>query len=538
MNARSYKLILILLSCCVLFILGLQGYWLRSFYIQKTETFNRTIYSLLEKISDKLQERKTLQALKMTYIIVDGDTIAKTPSKQLRFGSDSNMTIVNSNTAYVSTRNVQVTKNTRKEKDSVLINGKNESVNIVMKGSKGKKPRIIVFDKNKPSQKEELDVGVKTYKVLHKNNTVNEEAEGMTKLLDKMITEIKIIDTETENVDSLTGLIKRALQSQGVFLPFEFSMQKNSENKKEILAQSKGYSPTQKSYVNDLSSNKVIPTHEFLFLQFPGKKDFVMAGMKGSVILSVIFSLLIISVFYYVLRLILRQKKLSEMKTDFVNNMTHELKTPIATISLALDALSNPLVKNDEEKFIDYTRILKEENQKLNKHVESVLQIAQLDKGKLHLNKEPVNLVEMIKAVLTSFSLQIAEQKAKIYFDPSPEKIFMSGDAQHLRTIIGNLLDNALKYSGAECVIEIAIKKAANVSTIRIKDNGIGIDASQNEKVFEKFYRVQGGNLHDVKGFGLGLSYVKSVIEAHGGTIELKSELGKGSEFVIRFEET
>jgi two-component system, OmpR family, phosphate regulon sensor histidine kinase PhoR len=213
--------------------------------------------------------------------------------------------------------------------------------------------------------------------------------------------------------------------------------------------------------------------------------------------------------------------------------MTHELKTPIATISLAVDAMNNPLIRNDELKFKNYCRILKEENQKLNQHVERVLQTSLLEKGKLHLNKRTTDLISVIRSSIQAFSLQAESQEAEIVFEPLDKEIKIVADEEHLRAVFSNLIDNALKYSEYRCRISITVLKKENSMVVMIKDNGIGIEAKHKEKIFEKFYRVQGGNLHDVKGFGLGLSYVKSIIEAHGGHITMVSGTGKGSEFII-----
>ena len=523
MNARAYKLIFILLSGSVLSILALQGFWIRNFYLQKKEEFDRNVYAVLDQLREKLQERKHLQSLKMTYIIQDGDTIVKTPSQKFSIASEGYVQIVNSH-AEVITKEVNILKKRGGPEDSIHIRGDEKSVFIL---PYRKETRVTVINDQK---KQSQDDGIQDGEKLAGN------AEEMTKLVDKMLTEIKVMDTETENADSLKVLIKRTLNSKGLFLPFAFSIQKPAAGRNQVVVKSPGFSETLNSYKSDLSAGNVINTHDFLLLQFPERDDVVMAGMKNSILLSLAFSLCIIGVFYYVIRLIRRQKKLSDIKNDFVNNMTHELKTPIATISLALDAIHNPLVKNDEDKFREYGRILKEENQKLNTHVERVLQLALLDNGKLRLINKPLDLKALLNGVTYSYRLQIAEQKAEVSLDFPREPTIMDGDAQHLKTVFGNLLDNALKYSGDLCVIAIAIKKSAEEIAIHFRDKGIGIDKPHTEKVFDKFYRVQGGNLHDVKGFGLGLSYVRSIVEAHGGTIELKSELGSGSEFIIRFK--
>lgn len=533
MNARSYKTIFVLLSACILFILVVQAYWLRNFYLQKTEEFERVVYASIEKLKTKLEERRNLQTLKTTYIIVDGKTIAKTPSRKMKVHSESNVRIVNRNEKSMQTEYKVSVSNEDKIGDSITIDGSEKTVDIRLNGAKGKKPKIILYKNNQPNQIVE-DGFIKEINHVAKSDV--QEINGVAKLIDKMITEINVMDTETEDADTLNVLIKRSLNNQGLFLPFEFSIQKHKDSIQLLKVQSDNFSEKLPSYTSDLSEDKIIGSHDRLFLQFPNKQDFVVAGMKKSVVLSLLFSLLVIGTFYYVIRLILKQKKLSEIKNDFINNMTHELKTPIATISLALDAINNPMVKNNHEKFTDYSRILKEENQKLNKHVERVLQMALLDKGELALHFTEVDTIHLINDVVSAYTLQIQEQKAKVEIITSLGSLKMKGDEEHLKVVFSNLLDNALKYSKNSCEISIQLKQINNEIEIIFKDNGIGIDAKNQARIFDKFYREQGGNLHDVKGFGIGLSYARSIVEKHDGTIRLQSEKGKGSSFIILFK--
>lgn len=274
----------------------------------------------------------------------------------------------------------------------------------------------------------------------------------------------------------------------------------------------------------------------FIDVYYPPTTAFVIKQMAGLLALSLFITILIGFVMIYIFRRMLSQEKLHQLKNDFINNMAHELKTPIATISLAIDGINNPTIKNDETKFNNYSNILKEENKKLNSHVERVLQMALLEKGELALDKKEVDLKPLIENCINAYQLQIQNKKAKVSFETNTENLFVSGDEFHLLNAFTNLVDNALKYSGENSEITISLNKIGDIAEIIFKDNGIGIDRNLQEKVFEKFYRAQGGNLHDVKGFGLGLSYVRSIIEVHDGTIELKSEKNKGSEFIIKLK--
>jgi two-component system phosphate regulon sensor histidine kinase PhoR len=233
----------------------------------------------------------------------------------------------------------------------------------------------------------------------------------------------------------------------------------------------------------------------------------------------------------------IRQKKLSEIKNDFINNMTHEFKTPLATISLAVDAMKNDKVLSDRSKIGYFSGIIKEENQRMNRQVETILKAALLDKREVDLMLKPTHVHEVIKDVADNFTLQLEEKKGKVDLQLNADKDLIEADEVHFPNLINNLLDNAVKYSKENVVPEIKITTSSNEKniTIRLEDNGIGMSKETVKKIFEKFYRAHTGNVHNVKGFGLGLSYVKTMVEAQGGNIKADSILGKGSVFTVEF---
>jgi two-component system phosphate regulon sensor histidine kinase PhoR len=256
--------------------------------------------------------------------------------------------------------------------------------------------------------------------------------------------------------------------------------------------------------------------------------------MVNILIISILLLIGIGFIFISLIKRMFNQERLLQLKNNFINNMTHELKTPIATISLAVDSINNPLVKNNEPKLKEYINIIKQENKKINQHVEKVLQMALLEKGDIALEKKSFDLVEIINLSIKNNKLKTASVKACITFESNLEKAITIGDEFSLLNVFNNLIDNALKYSTENCKIDIRLKKENQFYVISITDNGIGIDKTELSSIFDKFYRVQGGNLHDVKGSGLGLSYVRSIIELHSGSIEVNSEINKGSTFTIK----
>lgn len=273
---------------------------------------------------------------------------------------------------------------------------------------------------------------------------------------------------------------------------------------------------------------------ENLIIVVNKKQDFVWRQMFWMIFGAVLFTSIIFTAFFITIKAYLNQKKLSEIKSDFINNMTHEFKTPLATISLAVDALRNEKVVNDPEKTAYFSNIIKDENKRMNKQVETILQAAILDKQEVQLDMKPVHAHELITVALKNVSLPIQEKNGKLEVHLDAINDCVMADDVHFTNIINNLLDNAVKYSNPDdLVIKLSTSNVGNLLRIKIEDNGIGMNKETLARIFEKFYRAHTGNIHNVKGFGLGLSYVKSIVDAHKGKIKAESTLGKGSCFTI-----
>ena len=272
---------------------------------------------------------------------------------------------------------------------------------------------------------------------------------------------------------------------------------------------------------------------EALSIVIPDYKSVVMKQMRLMIFGVIFFTLIIISAFYVTVSTLLRQKKLSEIKNDFINNMTHEFKTPLATISLAVDAMRNEKVVQDREKSAYFSSIIKEENRRMNKQVETILQAALIDRQELQLRLQPLHINEVIKKVMDNFKLQLEEIHATVVLQLEAGHDMAEADEVHFTNLISNLIDNAIKYSRDKLTIRIQTYTSGKNLTIRIEDNGIGMTKETQRRIFEKFFRAHTGNVHNVKGFGLGLSYVKSVVDAHNGRIKVESTVGKGTAFTL-----
>ncbi len=348
--------------------------------------------------------------------------------------------------------------------------------------------------------------------------------------------------------DVLARSIREEMSNRGIAPPYDFgvfSIEKNSFvihndhftviDQSPQLSSNAGLATVSASPFRVALFGQDIASPGFLAIHFPGRSRAVLRTVTGPLIASILFTSLILGCFAYTIWVIFRQKKLSEMKSDFINNMTHEFKTPIATISLAADSIESPKVIGDPDRIRRFSNIIRQENRRMNEQVEKVLQLALLDKKEYNLKLSEVDAHELIEQAAQNFSLQIEKRDGILELKLEAENSKIEADATHFASIIQNLLDNANKYSPEKPEITVSTKSTKDGLEITVADRGIGISKEARRLVFDKFFRVGTGNLHDVKGFGLGLSYVKTMVEAHRGTVEVRSELGKGSEFVLFF---
>jgi two-component system phosphate regulon sensor histidine kinase PhoR len=334
--------------------------------------------------------------------------------------------------------------------------------------------------------------------------------------------------------------IRQALEKYGLNdLDFEFAI---ADKKGNIEMKSKKFEDVYSDEINTLQARiTVIPADimeptgpfETIIIVAPNIRYYLLRSLLWVIVGVVLFIIVVLAAFFITIRSLMTQRKLVEIKRDFINNMTHELKTPLATISLAVDALKSTKVNTDPKSVDYFSNIIKEENIRMNKHVETILQAAQLDKRENELNKQEVELHDLILGVVDSFKLQLEGKPSNVQtiLEANPSSIKV--DEEHLLHVLSNLIDNAIKYSKSEIDIIIQTKTLNNKTCIRIIDKGIGMDANARKHIFEKFYRAHSGNVHDVKGYGLGMSYVKWVIDSHKGQITVNSEIGLGTTIEI-----
>ena len=334
----------------------------------------------------------------------------------------------------------------------------------------------------------------------------------------------------------IQALIKHALKEKDINTTFEFGIYSPATN--SMILQKTGKYPDEllnESFWFDLTPlGSLFTLPNRLLIYFPNEKKFIISQLWIMLAVSVVLFLVIIVSFSFSIYTIYRQKRLSIMKNDFINNMTHEFKTPISTISLACEALKDKDIKKTESLYDNYIGVIREENVRLALMSEQILQTAIIDKGQLKLKKSINNMHDIINVAISSKKMAVDSKGGKIKVDFNAKHFDISGDNIHLTNVILNLLDNAIKYCIEAPDIVVNTINNGNSLLIRVKDNGIGISKSNRKKIFEKLYRVPTGNIHNFKGFGLGLSYAKAIIYQHGGEVSVDSEPGNGSTFTIK----
>lgn len=333
--------------------------------------------------------------------------------------------------------------------------------------------------------------------------------------------------------NTLDSLLRLELRDRGIETNFEFAVFNSFEQ--PVLASTTDTELLQdifqRGYETRLFPNDFFQELNYLKVFFPNQRVYLIETMWEMLVTAGIFILIIILAFAYTIRTIVWQKKVSEIKNDFINNMTHELKTPISTISLACEALADPDMEKSPAKVNNFVGMIRDENKRLGVLVENVLRSAVLDKGEMAIRPEPIDMKKLISEVVHNSQIQATKRGGKIMLNLKASNHEIEGDRIHLTNVLYNLIDNAIKYTPDVPVIELCTQNKGTNLVISVKDNGIGISRENQKKIFDKLYRVPTGNIHNVKGFGLGLSYVKKIIDKHHGKITVNSELKKGSTF-------
>ncbi|MCB0521588.1 MAG: HAMP domain-containing histidine kinase [Lewinellaceae bacterium] len=499
MNKKVIWLIIGLMSAALIGIAGMQVKWVVDTLEANEEQFDNRVFSALNGVAEKLEYQENIEALRHVDNGFAQEYYEEDLKKRLQAGE---FTV------------------------PVEVGGSDAHAHLT-------KQQLIEFSLSSNTC-----------------NCSNCKAER-AKMLTQLVSYTKGLDmapiAERVQLDQINSFLRQELQNKGIKLPYRYGVY---DNKKRSFVIADGHyvvedsrsQPTQEGQKNLHNSDYRVNLFQqemespgLLMVFFPSKNSFIWSTVLKTLLSSVLFMGIILFCFAYTISVIFRQKKLSEMKNDFINNMTHEFKTPIATISLASDSISSPMVINSPDKIRRFTDIIRQENKRMNNQVEKVLQMAQMERQDFTLKISDVNLHDVITNAVEYISLQVERKEGSVTANLQAQKPMIQGDMTHISNIINNLLDNANKYSPEKPEISVSTRNVPGGVEVNVTDKGIGMSKESKKHIFEKFYRVHTGNLHDVKGFGLGLSYVKTMMDAHKGKVEVKSELGKGSSFVLFF---
>lgn len=520
MNKWKFRAIILLMSAALLGILLIQVYWFNESLKRSKEQFNMQIQKVLDNVEKKVEEDERLHFFNQLHTL-EKEGLSENSRELLSFGyyqknnENNDITIYSNN---IISEDLIVPPAFFENKDTLrLPNYSAQRVTEVFKS--------LTFDKKQIQKSTLPDVSIKRSNEL--------------KALDKVQFDISIKDIASTypinkriTASQLKKILDRELKILGIKAPYEFSIYSNglsTKVKSENFEFCKDNTYGHPIFVDNEGQSKYQ-----LMITFPSKKKWILQEVIGISLLSIILTFIVVYSYLKTLKQLSNQRKISEIKTDFINNMTHEFKTPIATINLALDAIKNPKVIHDEEKILRYVQMIREENKRMNAQVENVLRISKLEKNEIELTKESIDMHQIIQTAVDHLQLIAKEREADIKLNLQAQRSFSSVNQDHMTNVIINLIDNALKYSLDKPKISISTVNDNNEIVIKISDNGIGMSKAVQKRIFEKFFREHTGDIHNVKGHGLGLAYVQKIIEEHDGKVFVESEKDKGSTFAIR----
>ena len=342
-----------------------------------------------------------------------------------------------------------------------------------------------------------------------------------------------------ERIDSvfLKEVLAVILAEAGIELDYKYAIKNSNLGRDKMIFGDADYDPGKRKvfpqplFQTDLNGAKP----NYLYIYFPKRSGYLLRETGITIIPTVILTAFLIGIFVYTIMVIFRQKKLSNIKNDFINNMTHELKTPISTISLASQMLEDGSITNTPQTIEHISRVINQESKRLSYQVEKVLQMAVFNEGKLKFKFKEFDVNKTIETVASNFELRVKSKNGKLITEKLAERAMINGDEVHITNVIFNLLDNAVKYSNESPEIKLTTENKNGHLAISVQDKGIGISKEHHDEIFDRFYRVPTGNIHNVKGFGLGLSYVKKIVDSHNAKIKVESALNKGTKFTILF---
>ena len=522
MNKSRFRLLVFLMSLSLIGIIVVQLYWITTSLNKNEEEFKYHVQQVLGNVSNAIKDKELVSFYKQYNKIKD--SIGTVPKEE-------------------DLKEIYFYERDKKTNETIIYSNTLVAENYGITGSFfDKNTNSVNFDKVVSKRKTEIYNGNSINDGSFQMNAqpnVTIKKSGSLSSLDKANFEVAFKDIVSQKPlqqrisnEELEKLLKTELNKYGVKTPFEFGIYSNGLATK-IRSDKFKYDKKTTYGIPVFQDNEGLSQYQLL-VGFPHKSKFVFSSLIGITSLSLLFTLVIVLTYSSALNQLIKQKQISEIKTDFINNMTHEFKTPIATINLALDAIKNPKIIDDKEKVQRYLQMIKEENKRMHAQVENVLRISKLEKNELDISKEPRDVSEIIEDAIDHVSLIVEDREGVIHPHFNAQRNTILLNEVHFTNVLVNVLDNAIKYSPNAPIIDVFTENIKDFILIKIQDQGAGMSKVAQKRVFEKFYREHTGDLHNVKGHGLGLAYVKQIVEDHNGQIYVESEKGKGSTFIIK----
>jgi len=529
-SRKFFTGLVFMMALSIIGITWVQIVWIKNAVDKSNENFNMAVLSSLNNAAEELDNARKMNSFN-NFLMHDPIQVIDSSAGLTGYFSYGSTITSNGGTVSINIRN-QVGRVDRNGNQQILILKDTSYTDTVRSVSGLDGSSVIDWQRQENGKKNagsSLSLETKDFR-----DWVKKRSGQFANMSDQMLLEIYESEKAmVPGVDEISKTLKYFFPFYGINTPFEFALIKDGQIS-ETSSKKPGKNEFQKSiYKVRLFHDNLIRRDLVLSVIFPGKANYVLGSMAWILGGSLLFSLFIFSTFALSLFFILRQKKISEMKSDFLNNMTHEFKTPIATISLAADTITNPKVIKDENSIRHFVGMIKKENSRMNKQVETILQIASLDKREIDFRFEKTQLHTIVERAIETTEIQVHQKQGKIRTMFSANDDTVWGDVEHLTNLVQNLLDNAIKYSPDHPDIAVSTENRHGGVVLSVEDKGIGMSKSVQSKIFERFYRQASGDVHDVKGFGLGLNYVRAIVDAHKGNITVTSEPGKGSRFEI-----
>ncbi|MFP4663508.1 MAG: sensor histidine kinase [Bacteroidales bacterium] len=501
MKKGLVTILIYFMALVIVGLVGLQYFFIRVSYEEKDEVYRQHIYSALLKTAQRLNNRQSVMMVYEELNRKDSDSIKPVDPTMFSFTYPDGT-----------------------------------SVNIEFDKHLG--PGGFMKDELGPEHYNPNNVNDVIRMEQYFSSMLQSNRGKLYSLLEKIESEISIKNiplSKRYSNSALQSILNQELKNQGIQGSFTYAILQGKRIHPHLKSSDFKKSDITDSYTTRLQPNAFFSEPEYLAVNIPDQRKLILDSISMQITLSVIFVLMILITFFISTYVILRQKRLSEMKNDFISNMTHELKTPIATIRLAADSLLSPKILNNEKTRDQFTDIIKQETRRLNSQVEKVLEVSSLDRGDIKMNLQMHDIHDIIADAARNMELTLKQSGGSLTLDLRAENHTYLVDKEHMTNVVVNLIDNSIKYSGEDSPeLHIETYNKNKWLYIAVKDQGIGMDSTTVSRIFDKFYRANSGNIHDVKGFGLGLHYVKEIINAHKGLIDVKSTPGKGSTFIIK----